>query len=245
MKIECDTFDVRQGDCLSHLKTLKDGSVDLIVTDPPYEILNTKAGGSNPLCGRLNKSQKELTELDIVSGFDRRVLDELVRVCKGINMYFFCNKAQIPLYLDYFVKERNCSFDLIKWCKTNSPPTFNNKYLSDTEYAVYVRKASYCNPQSYQDASTLYVSPTNVKDKKKYGHPTPKPVELLRRLVRNSSLPGQVILDPYMGSGSTGEAAIIETRKFIGMELVEEHFGTAVERVIIASTAPTALRNPV
>jgi site-specific DNA-methyltransferase (adenine-specific) len=235
MKLMYDTFELYLGDCLEVLKDLPDSSVDLIVTDPPYDIKNTKAGGSNALCGRMNKSQKELKDLNICSGFNDEILSELIRVNKGINMYFFCNKAQIPMYLDLFVNKLGCSFDLIKWVKTNAPPTYNNKYLSDTEYAVYVRKAAYCNPSNYADASTLYHAPANVKDKRLYNHPTPKPVELLRRLIRNSSKAGDVILDPFMGSGSTGEAALLERRKFIGAELIEEHFGTASQRILEAA----------
>ena len=163
-----------EGDCLPFLQSLDADSVDLIVTDPPYDIKNTKAGGSNALCGRMNKSQGELKELNIVSGFDTRVLDELVRVCRGLNIYLFCNKAQLPLYMDYFVTQRGCSFDLIKWVKTNPPPTYSNKYISDTEYCFYARKKGYCNPQDYADGGTLYNAPINVKDKKLWGAPDHK-----------------------------------------------------------------------
>ena len=77
------------GDCLPQLKELKDNSVDLIVTDPPYEIGNTKAGGNTKLAKSMQKMNDEIDKLDIVSGFDLKVLDELVRINKNINMYFF------------------------------------------------------------------------------------------------------------------------------------------------------------
>jgi len=191
-EVKADKIDInlscelKVGDCLLHLKSIKDNSIDLIVTDPPYEINNTTAGGSSKLCGRIQSMNDEIDNLDIVNGFDLKILDELVRINKNINMYFFCNKAQLPMYFDYFVTGLGCSFDLIKWVKTNSMPTYNNKYLSDTEYCFYARKGGYCNPETYEDASTLYQSPLNKDDKKHYKHPTIKPINLIEKLIRNS-----------------------------------------------------------
>lgn len=218
------------GDCLAGLRALPSNCIDAVVTDPPYDIENVKAGGNNTFTKTVGNAHSELKENNITSGFDLAVLDELVRVCRTINMYFFCNKAQIPMYIDYFVKGHGCSFDLIKWVKTNSPPTFNGKWLSDTEYCFVARKKSHCKPANYQDASTLYQSPMNVADKKKYGHPTPKPVPLLRRIIRNSTLPGQVVCDPFAGSGSTPEACALEGREVIAFELLEEYYTIATAR---------------
>jgi len=219
-------------ECLAALRTMPSNSVDAVITDPPYQIDNTTAGGRNksPLAKSIQGMNDEIVDAGIVSGFDPAVLDELVRVCKRINMYFFCNKAQIPMYLDYFVTGKKCSFDILKWVKTNTPPTYHGKMLSDTEYCLLFRKGARCMPGSYADASTLYMSPMNVADKKKYGHPTPKPVLFLRRLVRNCSKPGDVILDPFYGSGAVGEACIIEGRTPLGIELVQKHADTARAR---------------
>ena len=220
------------GDCLDRMKEIPDKTVDLIVTDPPYDIKNTTAGGKSKLCKRLQTMNDSLTDLKITGGFDTLCLDEMVRICKNINIYLFCNKSQISMYIDYFVTKNKCSFDLIKWVKTNSPPTFNNKYLSDTEYCFYARKSAYCNPIDYQDASTLYLEPMNIRDKKLYKHPTIKPLPLVEKLIRNSSRIGDVIFDPFMGSGTTGVAAYNMARKFIGVELDPEYYGIACERVL-------------
>ncbi|WVX87537.1 DNA methyltransferase [Vibrio phage EniLVp02] len=225
-------FKIHCGDCLEWLRSLPAGSVDLVVTDPPYDIKNRVAGNNSPLSSRITRSQAELEDLDIVEGFDPEVLPELMRVMKKPNIYIFCNKAQIPMYLDFFVTKHGCAFDIIKWVKTNTPPTYNNKMLSDTEYCLYFRKGGYCNPRDYQDASTLYQSPINKADKVKYGHPTPKPVPLLRRLIRNSTeKPGLVVLDPFTGSGAVGEAAISEGARFWGAELSPKHYETIQRRL--------------
>jgi site-specific DNA-methyltransferase (adenine-specific) len=231
MDIVTENVKLMFGDCLERMKEIPDDSIDLILTDPPYDIKNTKAGKSH-LQKSIQKMNDEIKTAKITKGFNILVLDELVRVNKNINMYFFCNKAQLPMYMNYFVTDRGCSFDLIKWVKTNSMPTYNNKYLSDTEYCFYARKSGYCNPENYKDASTLYHAPLNTKDKKLFGHPTIKPLPLLERLISNSSKECFTVLDPFMGSGSTGVACNNLNRKFIGVELLPEYYGTSCGRIL-------------
>ena len=129
-----------QGDCLEYFSQVPTGSVDLIVTDPPYQIDNTKAGGKSRLCKRIQSAQDELTGSNLTEGFDKKILDEMLRVCKAPNLYIWCNGKQIPMYLDYFVKEHGCTFDILIWAKTNAVPAFNNKYLTDKEYCLYFRR---------------------------------------------------------------------------------------------------------
>lgn len=230
-----EDYTIYEGDCLDWLRFIPSDSVDLVVMDPPYKIDNTKAGGNSNFAKSIQKMNDEIRDGGLVEGFDLRVLDELVRVCKGINLYAFCNKAQLPMYMEYFVGGLGCSFDLIKWVKTNASPTFHNKYLSDTEYCFYARKRGYCQPASYEEASTLYHAPMNTRDKKLYGHPTIKPLPLVERLIRNSSRAGGVILDPYAGTGTTGVAAIRNDRRFIGVELMANHCRTADTRCALAA----------
>ena len=76
---------------------------------------------------------------------------------------------------------------------------------------------------SYETAKTVFYQPINAKDKKLYKHPTIKPLNIIETLVENSSIAGQTILDPFMGSGTTGVACKIHSRNFIGIEL-DKHF---------------------
>ena len=125
-----ETNKIYRMDCLEGLKRLPDSCVDLIMTDPPYLIKDTHAGGRSRLARSIQPINDCLKENDLVSGMNPLVLPELVRVMKRINCYIWCNKAQIPGYLDFFVDGLGCSFDMIVWWKTNPPPTFHNKYLS-------------------------------------------------------------------------------------------------------------------
>lgn len=218
-------------DCRDILTNLPDNSIDLIVIDPPYFLENTKTGGGSKLNNSLQKVFNKLEESNLTNGFDMSILNELVRVNNNINMYLFCNKAQLPMLLSYFVNGKKCSFDIIKYHKTNAAPTFSNKYNSDTEYVLYVRNGGYCKPTCYEDASTLYQEAINTKEKHLWDHPTVKPLALIERLVRNSSKEGQTIFDGFLGSGTTAVACQNLNRNFIGVEINKKYFNTAVRRI--------------
>ena len=112
----------------------------MIVTDPPYDIPNTKAGGRSSFAKSIQQMNDELVENDLTQGINYQILNEFVRVLKKINIYIWCNKAQIPKYFEFFIGKHKCAFEIIVWRKTNAMPTFNNKYLTDKEYCLYFRK---------------------------------------------------------------------------------------------------------
>ena len=217
------------GDCLTLMKNIPDGSVDLVLTDPPY-VIETKGGG---ICGKdgLVKQFKENHLDEMKNGFDTQVLDEICRVLKKINVYFFCSQKQIMPLLDYFVKEKKCNWNLLCWHKTNPVPACGNKYLTDTEYILFFREKGVKVYGEFDTKFTYYVTPSNQKDKKKYGHPTIKPIEILQNLIVNSSLENGSVLDCFMGSGSTGVACINTNRNFIGIELDKGYFDIAEKRI--------------
>ena len=154
-----------------------------------------------------------------------------MRVMKTPNIYIWCNHKQIPMYLDYFVTKNNCSFDIIIWNKSNAMPLFNNKYLTDKEYCLYFRKGAYCQPCCYEDAKTVYLQPINTSDKEKFNHPTIKPMNIIKTLIKNSSKENEVVLDCFMGSGTTCVACKNMGRKYIGFEIDEKWFKVAQDRL--------------
>lgn len=168
------------------------------------------------------------------NGFSEEILDELVRVMKKINIYVFCSQKQLPLLINYFIKERGCNWNLLTWHKTNPVPACKNKYLSDTEYVFFAREKGVPVYGEYKTKKTYYVTPLNTKEKKLYNHPTVKPQLILENLIVNSSEENNIVLDPFVGSGSTGVAAVSLNRNFIGMELDENYFKTAEERLTAA-----------
>lgn len=218
-------------DCLQGLKLMKGKSIDLIVTDPPYQMDKPRGYEGNDLGRNINNYQIPLFEQNLTNGFDTAILDEMYRVMKKPNLYIWCNVIQIPMYIKYFVYERGCRMDILIWRKTNPIPMCNNKYLSDKEYCLYFRKGGYCKPSGYAEAKTVFDMPINIKDKKFYQHPTIKPLPIIETVIRNSSREGDIVLDPFLGSGTTADACIKNNRKFIGFEYNEPYFETAQKRI--------------
>lgn len=233
-------------DCYEKLKEIPDKSVDLVIIDPPYLYTTGGGGGAfgskhrahhaeylsvathTPLDDRKRKNREEIKPIS--SGFNYDILDELGRCMAKTNVYVWCSKAQLSDLLDYY-EERGCAIDVLTWHKTNPTPTMNNTYANDTEYLVFAREKGVKVYGSYHTKRKYYVTPTNVKDKKKYGHPTIKPQYIIENLITNSSLPGGVVLDCFMGSGTTGAAAKALGRSFIGIELDEKYFNIAKKRI--------------
>lgn len=212
-------------DCLACLKKLKSKTIDLVVTDPPYKI-DTSGGG---LYTKMDY-QNSLKGID--NGFSEEILDELCRVLKKINMYLFCSQKQILPLLNYFVDKKKCNFNILTWHKTNPVPACGNKYLTDTEFILFFREKGVKIYGEYATKKTYYVTPLNTEDKKLYNHPTPKPVNILSNLIINSSKKNDIILDPFMGSGSTGEACKITKRHFLGIELNKDYYKTSKKRLL-------------
>lgn len=219
------------GDSYKLIKGIPDNSVDLIVTDPPYLIESTNTGSKSKLAKSIQKMNNQLAEGVLTTGIDNNILEDFIRVMKKINIYIWCNHKQIPQYLDFFVSKYDCKFDIIIWNKSNATPLFNNKYLTDKEFCLYFRRGGYCNPVSYEAAKTVYYQPINAKDKKQWEHPTIKPLNIIENLIINSSREGETVLDPFMGSGTTGVACKMHNRNFIGIELDEHYYHIAASRI--------------
>lgn len=219
--------------CLDGIQQMLEQNIqaDLIVADPPYLIKSTRAGGNSELARRIQPMNDELENSGLTEGIDEVYLKAMWDVMKVPNIYLWCNGAQIPQYIDFFVTKRKCKMDIIVWHKTNAMPLFCNKYLSDKEYCLYFRRGGYCNPQSYDKAKTVYELPINIKDKRLYNHPTVKPLDMIRNLVENSSKSDDLILDPFMGSGTTAVACKELGRRFIGFEINKDYWEASQRRL--------------
>lgn len=226
------------------MKGMPSKSIDLIVTDPPYEVETQGAGffGKKSDEYSINyKGKKAYTyggeryvmkEISNMSdGFSETILDELCRVLKKINIYIWCSQKQLFKLIEYFVEKRKCNFNIITWHKTNPIPACGNKYLSDTEYCLFFREKGVKIQGSFDTKFTYYITPLNSKDKKQYGHPTIKPLDIIKNLIINSSNEGDTILDPFMGSGTTGVACKKLGRDFIGIEIDEKYYDLACKRI--------------
>jgi DNA modification methylase len=125
--------------------------------------------------------------------------------------------------------------DLIRWVKTNPMPrNINRRYVQDTEYAIWAVKPG--KPWIFnKPASAKYLraqfSSSTVAGLERTAHPTQKSIKLLQELVSIHTKPRDVILDPFMGSGTTGVAALMLGRRFLGIELDKNYFKIAKKRL--------------
>ena len=217
-------YKLYNGDCLEVLKNIADKSIDLVVCDPPYEIKTMKGGG---IMGK-RKYKDEISFM--IDGFSEEVLNLLCKKMKKINIYIYCSKLQVPKLLNYFINKK-CNFEILAYHKTNPTPLCGNTYLPDTEYIIFAREKGVKIYGEYKTKFKYYIDKVNKSDKKKYKHPSCKPIPLLKRHIINSSNENDIILDCFMGSGSTGVACMNTNRKFIGIELDKNYFDIASKRI--------------
>jgi site-specific DNA-methyltransferase (adenine-specific) len=214
------SFELHHGDCLEVMKTLPDNSIDCVITDPPYNAINRKTNGLRVI----DKGVADSSPVDV-----RGLVGELVRLCSG-SFYVFCSDEQYTEMILAF-KLAGCATRKSAWHKTNpSPMNGQRMWLSALELCVYAKKAGATFNVHCQHP--VWRQPVVSKQV----HPTQKPTALMREQLLASTNPGDTILDPFMGSGSTGVAALLENRNFIGIEKDETYFNIAKNR--IETTSP-------
>jgi len=216
------------GDCYDLIKEIPDKSIDLVYTDIPYLFDMVSGGGFLKTPARKELYKKEF--VPISNGIDYKLLDEFCRVCKKIYVYIWCSKEQILDIGNYF-REKGCSFNILVWCKTNPTPFANNTYLPDLEYCLVCREDGTKLNDGMELKSKWYIHKTNVADKKDYGHPTIKPLPLVKRHILHSTQPNDVVLDAFLGSGTTAVACKELGRQYIGFEINEEYYKIAKDRL--------------
>ena len=220
-----------QGDCFEVLKNIPDKSVDFVLTDPPYEFKNGGFGGGKKELSKRHFKKQLLHNPLFHKDFDAKTLmNEIERVCKSVNCVIF-DTDPMMLKLMQYADEHKYYYTQTLWHKTNPPPFLNNNYLKDIELAIVIREKKTPMFGDYKSLSKVYTSPVNKRDKDLYNHPTIKPVSLIEKFITNHTKEGDVVLDMYMGSGTTGVACKTLNRNFIGIELDPTYFETAKNRI--------------
>ena len=133
--------------------------------------------------------------------------------------------------MKYFVEKHKCLFMPIVWCKTNPIPFGANNFLADKEYCYCFYASGVKFNDGWEHKATYYVSSINMKDKQDYEHPTIKPLEMVKNHILNSTQENDVVLDTFIGSGTTAVACKELGRNYIGFEINPEYYQIAVDRV--------------
>jgi len=221
------------GDCLEIMPTL--GKVDAVVTDPPYEqISQDRIGGIKRNDGGRITAKLSFAGID---GIRTKICGAVRECCDGWCL-IFCTAEGVALWRDA-IEAHDIKYKTpMIWVKPDAMPKFNGQgpalAYENIVTAWLGRGHSHWNSGGKRG---VYSYLTN--DRNRHGeHPTEKPVPLMRELIADFTRPGEVILDPFMGSGTTGVACAKMGRKFIGIEIEPRYFDIACARIEKAYSQP-------
>lgn len=205
--------------------------VDAIITDPPYNI---------------SKENNFTTMHNPRKGVDFGHWDNNFDVCGWISDYtkilkengsiiIFCSYLYISFLADKLRENDIEVKDVLIWRKRNPMPrNTQRRYVQDMEFAIWgVKKGAkwtFNKPNDKPYLRSIFETST-VSGNERTIHPTQKSLELMRQIIRIHTNPNDTIIDPFMGSGTTGVAALLENRKFIGIEVNPEYFDIAIKRI--------------
>jgi len=226
-----------KGDALEILKQLEAKSVNLIFADPPYNL-----SGENYLTcksGKIAKCDKgSWDQIENIHEFNRKWVEECVRVLKDDGTIWISGTLHNHPSIGVILKQLNLWIinDII-WFKPNAPPLIQkNRFVPSTELIWFASKS-----KQYYFNYDLAVKLSNGKqmrnlweipaERHKTQHPTEKPEKLLERIILVGSKEGDTILDPFMGSGTTGVVSKRFNRNFIGIEIDEKYYDIAKKRI--------------
>lgn len=211
-----------QGDCLEKMKEIDDASVDLILTDPPY-LINYATNYRN------DKDHDFCSTIANDDSFDFFTwAKEANRILKDNSaLYIFGSWKTEPIFRSIFSNYWKHKNNII-WVKNNrTAGDLKAQYGQQYEnIMLYNKGRSVFKEHRYPDVWKF-----NRVSGKNQLHQDEKPTDLLGRIIKNSTNESDVVLDTFMGSGSTGVAAKNLNRNFIGIELDEKYFNIAKERI--------------
>jgi site-specific DNA-methyltransferase (adenine-specific) len=204
--VDVGGFQLYRGDCLEVLPTLPDGSVDVVITDPPYGI-------------GINKSPR----LSVSRGFGADTWDDEPYYEHIEYIFHKYQDRTIAMWGgNYYTNILPPQRGWLIWDKLNDGRDFGEAELCWTNVDTVIRR--YKKFPVKMDGGKV--------------HPTQKPIEVMKWVVELATNPGDTILDPFMGSGTTGVACHLTGRNFIGIEIDPTYFDIAVKRIQDAQRQP-------
>lgn len=226
-------------DCFSVLKDIPDQSIDLILTDPPYNIAKYSTG--NIKFNWRSDINNDLAEWDLSELNPADLIKEFKRILKpNGNIFIFCSYNIIGEYHKVFDPEFD-TFQFMVWHKTNPVPNFRkSSFLNSCELIVGCwNKGHTWNFTNQKDMhnfieSSICMGSERVKNKEgKSLHPTQKPVAILEKIIKIASNENDLVLDCFNGVGSTGVASLKNNRRYIGIEIDETYVDASAKRLNI------------
>lgn len=250
------TMDLRQGDCLEVMKTIEDSSIDLTVTSPPYDNLRTYNGNIEQWnFDKFKGIAKELYRITKQGGVVVWVVNDatvkgsetgtsfrqaLCFIECGFNLHDtmiwekstfsnpFPNRYhQVFEYMFIFSKGKPKTFNGIKDRKNKHGGAKVKPTVREANGELFSRKEK----TVAEYGKRFNVWQITEEKRNKLGHPAPFPEQLANDHIISWSNPGDIVFDPFMGSGTTGKMALLNGRNFIGIELDKDYFTIAESRI--------------
>jgi site-specific DNA-methyltransferase (adenine-specific) len=226
-------------DCLEGLKEIPDNSVDLVVTDPPYFLSMGHAGDRDNARKIMGTSNRTFNDLAIAKPFYSQLFQEYRRVLKEDgSFYFFTDWRGYAFYFPIINAELPVR-NLVVWDKKSGPGSY---YSFAHELIIFGTAAPKLKNKGGTNVLRMPAFCSGAKSTNgEKVHPTQKPVELIQKFIEDATDPGAVVLDTFMGSGTTAVACLRTGRNYIGFELDEKYHAIAMERVAASRSFLSAI----
>ena len=248
-----------KGDCVEILNQARENSVDMIFADPPYCLSN---GGITCHAGKMvsvNKGKWDKSKgIEENHKFTLEWLKACQRVLKPNGTIWVSGTTHIIYLVGFAMQELGYKIlNDIVWYKRNAPPNLSCRYFThSTEIVLWAAKNQKSKHyfdyplmkkmnQGKQMRNVWEMSAPPAEEKKFGKHPTQKPVELLKRIILSSTKEGDLVLDPFCGSSTTGVAAVSLNRKYVGIDLEEDYLQLSEKRLkeTVAKKSQTSLED--
>jgi modification methylase len=231
---------IHNENCLDTMARMPDNFVDLVVTSPPYN-KSFWSMNQNQNNGDFRTKSRKIVYGDFNDKLhpeeyekqQRQVLSECIRILKPTGSIFY-NHIDIlhlhttihPKYVyDFPLKQ------VIIWNRKNTPKLDVSYFYPITEYVFWIKKDKIARPKFYRDMALYKKSVWDISPDASNGHPAPFPISFPLNCILSATDKGDLVYDPYMGSGTTAVAAISENRNYIGSELSSEYVKVAEKRI--------------
>lgn len=239
--IDVNESQLLNGDCLKVMKTIPDTSIDCIITDPPYN-LGLFMHNRNTNLGKMRDNQFAYAGWDNMEYRAwkmnmNKFLSQCSRVLKKRGtLIIFMSVIKVADIIELAQKHGFYYKTTGVWHKTNPMPrNMNIHFVNSTECWIYFINNGTSgtfnnNGKVMHDFLESSVCPSS--EKKHGNHPTQKPLSILNTLITTLTNAGDVVLDPFMGSGSTCVSSALNNRRYIGIELEQTYYQIANDRIV-------------
>ena len=234
--VEQKRFKIFQDDAYNKIHEFyKDGiTVDHIITDPPY---NISQDNNFSTMKSANRKGVDFGEWDKDFDLTGWIKDYVKILNENGSMIIFCSYRFISKIIDVLENNDLVVKDILEWKKSNPMPrNVGRRYVQDTEFAIWAVKRGakwiFNKPKNESYLRAQFIAPV-VSGKERTIHSTQKSLFVMEKIIKIHTNKGETILDPFMGSGTTGEAALKNGRNFIGIELDSKYFDISSKRLSI------------